>query len=457
MSGAFAGERFVVVGLGVAGRAAARVLAEEGAAVRVTEQRSAVDVADELDAMGVDVRLGGHDPSHLDDVDAVVASPGVPEHAAVLRWAVERGTPIWSELDIGARLCRVPYVAITGTNGKSTATKLVAAMMSAAGLDAVACGNIGHPFSVAAREGHDALAVETSSFQLRFHHWLHPRVSVLLNVAPDHLDWHGSLDGYGAAKARIFELQGPGDTHVGNLDDAAAGSISRAAPCEIVWFGTDQPALDGSSGHRPTRVGVRDGEIVARWRAEEFVLGRPAHDAAGFVADCAAAGAAGLSFGLSPDAVGSAIRTTRPLPHRGEEVARIGAVRFLDDSKATNVHAALHALRGKDDVVLIAGGMAKGVDLSPLARAIPSLAGVVALGEAAPEIVSLFEGRVPVRTADSIEEAVSVAHAMAPPEGIVLLAPACASWDMFRDYTERGDRFAAAARALAGDGTRVES
>jgi UDP-N-acetylmuramoylalanine--D-glutamate ligase len=456
MSGAFAGERFVVVGLGVAGRAAARVLAEEGAAVRVTEQQPAVGVADELVALGVDVRLGGHDPSHLDDVDAAVASPGVPEHATVLRWALERGTPIWSELDIGARLCRVPYVAITGTNGKSTTTKLVAAMMSAAGLDAVACGNIGHPFSVAAREGHDALAVETSSFQLRFHHWLHPRVSVLLNVAPDHLDWHGSLDGYAAAKARIFELQGPGDTHVGNLDDPAAASMSRAAPCEAVWFGADGPADGGSSGHPLPRVGVRDGEIVAWWGADEIELGRPAHDAAGFVADCAAAGAAGLSFGLSSEAVGAAIRTTRPLPHRGEEVARVAGVRFLDDSKATNVHAALHALRGKDDVVLIAGGMAKGVDLSPLARAIPSLAGVVALGEAAPEIVSLFDGRVPVQTAGSIEEAVSVAHAMAPPGGVVLLAPACASWDMFRDYTERGDRFAAAARALAGEGTRVE-
>ena len=458
MSRAFEGERFVVVGLGVAGRAAARVLAEEGATVRVTEQRDDVEGVSELVALGVDVRLGGHDPAHLLDVDAVVASPGVPEQAIVLRWAVERAIPIWSELDVGARLCDVPYVAVTGTNGKSTTTKLVAAMLSAAGLDAVACGNIGHPFSVAAREGHAALAVETSSFQLRFHHWLHPRVSILLNVAPDHLDWHGSLEGYTAAKARIFELQGRGDTHVGNADDRAARAVSRRAPCRTAWFGAGAPGHDtgGRTGHRTNRVGVVDGEIVAWWRGHDLALGRPAHDAAGFVADCAAAAAAGLAFGLTEDAVRAAITTMPPLPHRGEEVARAGSVRFLDDSKATNVHAALHALRGRREVVLIAGGMAKGVDLSPLAEGTPSLAGVVAIGEAAAEVVEVFEGRVPARTAASIEEAVALAHAMAPGDGIVLLAPACASWDMFRDYTERGDRFAAAARALAGEGTSVQ-
>lgn len=446
--GAFAGHRFVVVGLGVAGRAAARVLAEEGARVLATEARPAVDGSAELEALGVDVRLGGHAPEHLEGADAVVASPGVPEHAEVLRWASERGTEVWSELDVGAILCDVPYVAITGTNGKSTTTKLVAAMLSAAGLDAVACGNIGHPFSVAAREGHEALAVEASSFQLRFHHRLHPRVSVLLNVAPDHLDWHGTLEAYAAAKARIFELQDASETHVGNADDPAAAAISRGAPCAIAWFRDGAP--------RAAEVGIVDGEVVAHRDGRETSLGRPVQDAAGFVADCAAAAAAGLAFGLSADAVSGAIRSMTPLPHRGEEVARVGSVRFLDDSKATNVHAALHALRGKAAVVLIAGGMAKGVDLSPLAEGVASLAGVVALGESAPEVVRVFEGRVPVRTAASIEDAVAAAYAMAPEDGTVLLAPACASWDMFRDYTERGDRFAAAARALSRGEARVD-
>ncbi len=438
---AFAGERFLVVGLGVAGRAAARVLAEEGTSVRVTEERPDVPAVEEFRSLGVEVLTGGHDPAHLDGVTAVVASPGVPEGATVLRWAAERGIPVWSELDIGARLCSAPYVAVTGTNGKSTTTTMLANMMRAAGMDAVACGNIGHAFSLAALEGHDALAVEASSFQLRFHHWLRPAVSVLLNVAPDHLDWHGSFEDYAASKERLHELQGPGDVHVGNASDEPAAAISRRAPCTVVWFRPGEPA-DGE-------VGVVDGQVVSRLGAE-VRLGAPVLSSAGFLADAAAAAAAGLSFGLDADAVAEGLRRTRPLAHRGEEVALAGSIAFLDDSKATNVHAVLHALAGRRDVVLIAGGLSKGADLSPLADATAALAGVVAIGESAAEIITLFEGRVRVRKAGSIEEAVREAFELAPQGGIVLLAPACASWDMFRDYAERGERFTAAARELAG-------
>jgi len=446
---AFAGERVLVVGLGVAGRAAARVLAEEGATVRVTEERPEAAGADEIRGFGVEVLTGGHEPSHLDGVTAVVASPGVPEGAPVLRWAEQRGLPIWSELDVGARLCRAPYVAVTGTNGKSTTTVMVAHMMRAAGLDAVACGNIGHAFSLAAREGHAALAVEASSFQLRFHHWLHPKVSVLLNVASDHIDWHGSFERYAESKARVYELQDEDDVHIGNADDGRGAKISAAAPCRVAWFRMGSPG-EGE-------VGFVGRELVARIDGEA-PLGVPGSDAAGFRADAAAAAAASLSFGLDPGAVAEGLRRMRPLPHRGEEVARVGSVAFLDDSKATNVHAALHALAGRRGVVLIAGGMAKGADLSPLAEATPALVGVVAMGEAAPEIAMLFEGRVPVSKAGSIEEAVREAFELAPPAGgTVLLAPACASWDMFRDYVERGERFAEAARRLAeedADGSR---
>jgi UDP-N-acetylmuramoylalanine--D-glutamate ligase len=355
---------------------------------------------------------------------------------------------IWSELDVGARLCHVPFVAVTGTNGKSTTTMMVAAMMQAAGLDATACGNIGHAFSLAAREGHAALAVEASSFQLRFHHWLHPRVSVLLNVAQDHVDWHGSFERYAEAKARVYERQNENDVHVGNADDDRGRKISAGAPCRVVWFRMGPPG-DGE-------VGFVGRELVARMDGEA-ALGTPVSDAFGFRADAAAAAAAALSFGLPPDLVAEGLRRTRPLPHRGEEVARVGSVTFLDDSKATNVHAALHALSGRHDVVLIAGGVAKGVDLSPLAEAAPALAGVVAVGEAAPEIAMLFDSRVAVSKAGSIEEAVREAFELAPRRGTVLLAPACASWDMFRDYAERGDRFARAARGLAremADGPR---
>jgi UDP-N-acetylmuramoylalanine--D-glutamate ligase len=438
----FDGERIVVVGLGVAGRAAARVLAEEGASVRVTEERADVEGSEEIRAFGVEVLTGGHDPRHLDGATAVVASPGVPEGAAVLRWAADRGLPVWSELDVGARLCRVPYVVVTGTNGKSTTTKMVATMMQASGLDAVACGNIGHAFSLAAREGHQALAVEASSFQLRFHHFVHPKVSVLLNIAPDHIDWHGSFDRYMASKERVYELQGEGDAHVGNADEEGAARISRGAPCPVRWFRLGLPG--------PGETGFDGDEVVSRVTGGgELRLGTPVRDSAGFRADAAAAATAALAFGIDRTAVAEGMKGMRPLPHRGEQVARVGTIAFLDDSKATNVHAALHALAGRRDVVLIAGGLSKGADLAPLASATPALAGVVAMGEAAAEIVALFEGRLPVRKAGSIEEAVRDAHELAPAGGTVLLAPACASWDMFRDYAERGERFAAAARALS--------
>jgi UDP-N-acetylmuramoylalanine--D-glutamate ligase len=447
VSGAFAGERAVVVGLGASGVAAARVLSAEGAVVRVTERRALVDVPEvaELGREGIEVRAGGHRPEHLDGATLVVTSPGVPEHEPVLVWAADRGLPVWSEIELGARLAKVPYVGITGTNGKSTTTEMVAAALRAGGLDAAACGNIGHPFSLAARDDHDALAVEVSSFQLRHHASFHPRVSVLLNLAPDHLDWHGSFPAYAQAKARVFELQtAPDDVHVGNADDASAAEVSRRAPCRIRWFRLGEPA----SGE----VGYRGGVLVVRGHdGAETELGTPRGTGAGFRADAAAAAAAALAFGLDPVAVRDGIASVEPLPHRGQIVAQAGGVRFVDDSKATNPHAALAALDGMHDAVLIAGGLAKGVDLSPLATATPSLAGVVAIGEAAGEVAAVFEGRIPVRRAATIEEAARAAFELAPPDGTVLLAPACASQDMFRDYAERGERFSAAARELAAD------
>lgn len=443
----FAGERAVVLGLGTSGMAAARVLFEEGASVRVSERRRLSEAADleqlsELEELGVEVRDGGHEPEHLDSATLVVTSPGVPEGSPVIAWAVERGLPIWSELELGSLLCEVPYVAVTGTNGKTTTTEMVAAAMREGGLDAVACGNIGHPFSLAAREGHEALAVEASSFQLTFHRTFHPRVSVLLNLAPDHLDWHGSHDRYAAAKARVFELQGQGDTHVASADDPAAGRVSARARAAVVRFGLGSPSGDGDAGYDP------DGRLVVRRDGELLALGAVRGASAGFRADAAAAAAASLAFGIDPDALGRAMSSIEPLPHRGDVVAEVDGIRFVDDSKATNPHAALAALESLHDAVLVAGGLSKGVDLSPLTAALPALAGVVVLGESAPEIAALFEGTVPVRKASSVEEAAELGLELAPPGGVVVLAPACASQDMYRDYRERGERFASAARAL---------
>ncbi|HEX2032466.1 MAG TPA: UDP-N-acetylmuramoyl-L-alanine--D-glutamate ligase [Actinomycetota bacterium] len=430
----------VVIGLGTSGLAAVRVAAVRGARVRVTEERPRAEVeqaAREAEAARAEVLAGGHRPEHLDAADLVVVSPGVPERAPVLRWARQRRIPVWSELELGARLAEAPYVGVTGTNGKTTTTEMIAAAMRAGGLDAVACGNIGHPFSVAATEGHQALVVEASSFQLRFHRTFHPRVSVLLNLAPDHLDWHGTLDRYRDAKARIFELQGAEDVHVGNRDDPHAAALSRRAHCPVRWFTLADP--------RPGEAGFRDGALAL---GPGRTFGGPASSTDAHRADAAAALAAAVAFGVDADAAASAIVAFPPLAHRGAVVAEVGGVRFVDDSKATNPHAALAALSSLDRAVLVAGGRSKGLDLSPLAAAIPRLAGVVALGEAAPELERLFAGRVPVRRVGSIEEAVVEAHRMASPGETVLLAPACASQDMFRDYRERGERFASAARRL---------
>jgi UDP-N-acetylmuramoylalanine--D-glutamate ligase len=445
MSGRFAGERAVVVGAGVAGTAAARALVAEGASVLVTETRpdELVPSADELRAAGADVRAGGHRPGHLDGATLVVTAPGVPPDAEVVSWAEDRGLPIWGEMELGARLATVPYVAVTGTNGKTTVTAMVEACLRADGRDAVACGNIGRSFPEAAREAHDVLVVEVSSFQLARQESFHPFASVLLNVAPDHLDWHGDLEAYAAAKARIHALQAGEDVHVGNRDDPAAASISERARCRVRWFRSGPPDVD--------EVGYEGEHLVARIAGQHrlgAIRGGPA-----LREDAAAAAALALSIGVVPAAAAAALATFRPAPHRGEEVAVVDGVRFVDDSKATNVHAALAAIRGVDDAVLIAGGRAKGADLSALRQEAGRLRAVVAIGEAAPEVAAAFDGAVPTSFAGSIEEAVREAFATAGPGGTVLLAPACASWDQFTDYAERGDRFAAAARSLVEEVT----
>ena len=444
MSASFRGRRVVVVGAAIAGAAAAEALVAEGADVLVSEVRppGEVDALPRLGERGVEVAAGGHDPTHLDGATLVVTSPGVAQDAPVLAWAAERGIPVWSELELGARLVHAPYLAVTGTNGKTTTTGLIASCLRAGGHDAVACGNIGYPFPRAAREEHDVLVVEASSFQLRFVETFHPRVSVLLNIAPDHLDWHGSEHAYVQTKRTIMRAQGADDIHVGNRDDARSAAISADAPCPVVWFRRGSPDAG--------EVGYVNGTLVSRVEGTES-LGSIEGGRAGYREDAAAAAAACVAFGVGPEAVRRGIASFTPPNHRGEDVAIVDGVRFVDNSKATNVHAALAAIEAFEGAVLIAGGRAKGVDLSPLRDRAGRLAGVVGIGESAAEIVALFDGSVPVRRARSIEEATAEAFALAPRPGIVLLAPACASWDMFRDYAERGDRFAAAARAL-GEG-----
>jgi len=444
LSERFAGERAVLVGAGVAGTGSARALSAEGAQVLVTEARPETEVssAAELRALGVEVRTGGHDPSDLEGATLVVTGPGVAPDTDVLRWARERGLPIWGEMELGARLARAPYLAVTGTNGKTTVTSMIEACLRAGGHDALACGNIGSSFPEAAREERDVLVVEVSSFQLAVQTSFHPSISVLLNVAPDHLDWHGTVESYVEAKGLIHALQTGADVHIGNRDDPTAAKISSRATCTLRWF-RQGPPEEGEVGY------VGD-ELVARLDGSHR-LGTIDGERAGYREDAAAAAAVALAYGVDPAAAAAALATFRPGPHRGDVVATVDGVRFVDNSKATNVHAAAAAIDGAGDAVLIAGGRAKGVDLSPLRAHAGRLRAVIAIGESATDIVNVFEGSVPASVAGSIEEAVREAFATAVPGDTVLLAPACASWDQFTSYVERGDRFAAAARSLRAE------
>jgi UDP-N-acetylmuramoylalanine--D-glutamate ligase len=444
LTGRLAGERALVVGAGVAGVGAARVLVAEGAQVVVTDAKPERELAsiDDLRTIGATVRAGGHEPEDLEGATVVVVAPGVPPTAPIVRWASERAIPIWGEMELGARLARGPYVGVTGTNGKSTVTAMVEACLREDGRDALACGNIGRSFPEAAREPHEILVVEVSSFQLEMQTSFHPTVSALLNVGPDHLDWHGSFEAYAAAKARIHAGQEPGDVHVGNRDDALAASISGSARCDVRWFRAGPP--------RDREVGYEGAELVARIDGERR-LGEIAADPPGHRANAAAAAAVALSLEVDPAAAAAALAAFVPASHRGELVVTVDGVRFLDNSKATNVHAATAAILGVRDAVLIAGGRAKGADLTPLRAVANHLRRVVAIGESALDLVEVFEGLVPTVVAASIEGAVREAFAAARPDGTVLLAPACASWDQFADYAERGERFAAAARSLGAE------
>lgn len=455
--------RALVVGLGYSGAAAARALAAAGLRVIATERRRESEETRTLTAAGTTEVLLGVDAhaaaALVEDVDVVVPSPGIPEHAAVLRRAIERGLPVWSEPEVGWRLAPRRLVAITGTNGKTSVTELVTAMLTAAGVDATACGNIGHPFTAAATASAPGamLVAELSSFQLRFAHSLRPRIGVLLNLAPDHLDWHSDFAAYAAAKGRLWQAQHREDWAVGNAEDPAAAALVRsAAPGRVAWTSAISVPEVG--------VGVTGQELVARLPSHEGPLLRlqelpsvaPHH-----VGNVAAAAAVALLAGAEGAAVAGAARTFRPGRHRLEIVALGGGVTWVDDSKATNPHAAAAALRSfrHDDsptVVWIAGGQAKGVDLAPLGAELAAVRHAVLIGEAADELAEVAATRnLPTSRADSIEEAVAVAARVAAAGDTVLLAPGCASFDQFHDYAERGDRFAAAARGATKTATKA--
>lgn len=375
--------------------------------------------------------------------DVVVPSPGLPDHHAVFAAARQAGASIQSEFDLAARWDHRPQVAITGTNGKTTVTELTRSMLEASGLRAVAVGNTEVPLIAAIDDPTtDVFVVEASSFRLLHSSHYAPDVGTWLNLAPDHLDNHATLDGYIAAKARIWADQRADQVAIGNLDDLVVMAHLSDARAAQVTFG-----LRAGADHRleGDRLLLADGTVLAS--IDELHRSFP-HD----LANALAAAASTVHGGGTAEGARAALLAFRGLPHRVTLVGEANGVRWYDDSKATAPHATRAALNGFGSVVLIAGGRNKGLDLLELAVDADRIRAVVAIGEAAQDVAAAFDGVRPVRVARSMDEAVTEAAALARSGDAVLLSPACASFDWYGSYSERGDDFVRAVHAVLGVG-----
>ncbi len=440
------GKRVTVLGAARSGIAACRLLAEAGATVLLSEARNVQSV--ELDALqtaGVRLETGGHSARAL-EADFLVISPGVATSAAVVQQALQAGLPVYSELEVASWFCKGRIVAITGTNGKTTTSTLVHAMLCRAGRSTVLAGNIGIPFSDhAARVSADSTVVlEVSSFQLDHIDTFRPTVSVLLNISPDHLDRYGNdFSRYTRAKFRLLENQRDNDVLVYNYDDTLVrehvGEVSRARSLAALAFSYNDTLCEGAS--------LREGAIIVRLRGREEMVVRT-HEllpgGRGSVRNSLAATAAARALEISNEVVRKSLIQFEGLPHRLEFVRDVGGVRYVNDSKATNVNALWYALETlAAPVVLLAGGRDKGNDYSAIRALVRrKVHAVIGFGESADTVRRELGAVTPcAATAATLEEATQLARRLAEPGNVVLLSPACSSFDLFESYVQRGDAF----------------
>ncbi|MGW5426764.1 UDP-N-acetylmuramoyl-L-alanine--D-glutamate ligase [Streptomyces sp. NPDC004059] len=462
----FQGKHVTVAGLGVSGVPAAKVLHARGAIVTVVndgDDARAREQAAGLQALGITVRLG--DGATLPEgTELIVTAPGWKPDKPLFAAAAEKGVPVWGDVELAWRLRgpgAAPWLAVTGTNGKTTTVQMLASILRAAGLRTAAVGNIGVSLLdvVLGDEEYDVLAVELSSYQLHWAPSLRAHSAVVLNLAPDHLDWHGSMEAYAKDKGRIYE--GNRVACVYNVADKLTEELVREADveegCRAVGFTLGSPA--------PSQLGVVDGILVdrafvanrqknAQELAEVSDINPPApHN----IANALAAAALARAFGVPAQAVRDGLRAFRPDAHRIAHVADLDGVAYIDDSKATNTHATEASLAAYESIVWIAGGLAKGATFDELvAKSAKRLRGAVLIGadrELIRDALARHAPEVPVVELDRTDtgamlQAVTEARRLARPGDTVLLAPACASMDMFTNYNERGDAFAAAVREL---------
>ena len=443
------GRRVVVVGAARSGIAAAELLARRGARVVLTESRASVDDGARLRDAGVELELGGHTAATFEKGDLVVVSPGVSTEQPVFDVARQHGAEIIGELELASRWVKGPIVAITGTKGKSTTTTLLGRMFKESGRGVLVGGNIGVPLSaqVEASTPETVHVVEVSSFQLETTVTFRPWIALWLNFADDHLDRHPTVEAYAAAKARIFASQQPTDWAVVNADDTTVMARSRGIAARRVLFSPKGELSDGF---------LVDGDwIVKRTQTTvERLIAVSAVELTGrhMLNNVVAAAAVATVAGVPTRAMTDALRGFHGLEHVMEPVGGIGDVRFVNDSKATNVEAARRSIESfEGGVVALVGGRFKGGDLRELRAPLSERGrGVIAIGDAAPLVRDALHDVVPVVTASSMSEAVARAYEAARPDGVVLLAPACASFDWFKDYAERGRVFKEEVARLRG-------
>ncbi len=436
------GKRVLVVGLARTGVATSLFSAGYGAVVTATDEKPEAQLAQpaaRLRAAGVKLELGTHTPATFLEQDLIVVSPGVPAKLPALELARARGIPVWSEIELAWRFLRGKFVAITGSNGKTTTTSLVAHILNTAGIATLVGGNIGVPLLSRVESSTDSsvTVAEVSSFQLETIQDLRPEIGVLLNLTPDHLDRHESFEEYARAKMRLFENQLDRDAAVLNADDP---EVTRRMPSKphIYWFSRQKRVAEGAF--------VRDDEIIFRAEGLEIALARRSgiplrgdHNLENVLAACAASHLAGAP----PEAIASGVKTFRAVEHRLEFVAEIGGVEFYNDSKATNVDAALKAVEAfPGPLIVILGGKDKGSPYAPLREPLRQRArAALLIGTAAEKIASDLHDVVAVERAGTLDRAVKIAMERARPGDVVLLAPACSSFDQFENYEERGSVF----------------
>ncbi|HKP72033.1 MAG TPA: UDP-N-acetylmuramoyl-L-alanine--D-glutamate ligase [Pyrinomonadaceae bacterium] len=441
------GKKVLVIGAARSGVAAARFLAARGAIVALNDRKAIEEWTNEARALkgeGVGLLAGDVPMWLMDQIELVVTSPGVPSKNIPVRYMDRAGAEVIGEVELAARFLRGRIVAITGTNGKTTTTALVGELLRGAGLPVQVGGNIGTPLvSLVDSSRDDGWTVaEVSSYQLETIAEFHPAVAIVLNLMPDHMDRYESLTDYGAAKHRIFRNQQAGDVAILNADDDIVASWATGLRAHVTLFSVERELEEGVflRGGREIVSRTRDGERVLLTRDEMQLRGL--HN----VQNVLAALAAGLACGASPASMRETVRNFRPVEHRLERVAEVAGVEFYNDSKATNVDAALKALEAfaetEGRIVLILGGRGKNAPYAPLAPLVARKArSLVILGEDAERIESELKDYAPVIRASDMPDAVRRAFGAAEPGDVVLLAPACASWDMFESFEHRGRVF----------------